>query len=618
MMIAVRKNICQKFYLVILYIIFIVVNSSTALSQKGGISELNNTMTTFNKLLLSANIKQAHNLISLEEKKALATNRNTLPQVYYLYSKYYFFVENFDEAKNYAEKSLKAGNRSASKVQKAYGFYAMANHYYQVNMLALSFNYLSKSLGEIDPEKNPDLAYHIYYRLYSIHTNWNDAKETNLYAQKAVEYALKAEDYDALSNGYSAKVSAMKNMFEQNKRTVYKDSILYYLVKSAQFDYKFPGRVSIRTSTIANINLADFYFQKFYAKEISYEIAKDSMMKYLEKVERISSTIDQNFELRASSLGMKAQLALANNDVALAEQYLLTAYNNLKTEKSRPAFYTLYNVTIGLHKLYEEKQDYKNAYAFLGINQVYKDSIFNEDKIYEVHALKAKYENDKIKEEIKFLETESKQQKIQNYLVIIVSILSISTLIFFVKNYRQKLKLQKSKSVILEKQNTEAQAQVNLEKEKQARLSAERKILKLENEKMQKEVMVSGLHLDRKNELLEDIRKELANSATNADLQKSLKQDKRIEKSLNETVKEFEEINPVFFQKLKVRSSDTLTALDLKYCAYFHLELSTKEISQVFNVEPKSIRMKKYRIKQKLNLDKDESLESYLKTLEKQ
>lgn len=617
-MIVLRKKIYKKCPLLLLIIILVSINYLPVSAQNSSVKNLDEQMSTFNKLLLSANIKQAQDLIHIEEKKALANNRNALPQVYYLYSKYYFFIENLDKAKEYAEKSLKAGDSNSDKVQKAYGYYAMANHYYQVNMLALAFNYLNQSLDQIDPEKNPDLAYHIYYRLYSIHTNWDDATETNLYAQKAVEYALKAKDYDALSNGYSAKVSAMKNMFAQNKRMVYKDSVLYYLEKSSQLDHKFPGKVSIRTNTIANINLADFYFQKFYSKDISYETARDSMMKYLKKVESISSTIDQNFELRASSLGMKAQLALANNDIETAEKYLLTAYNNLKKEKYRPAFYTLYNVTIGLHKLYEGKKDYKNAYDFLGANQVYKDSIFNEDKIYEVHSLKTKYENDKIKEEIKFLETEGEQRKIQIYLIIIVSILSLVTLVFFVKNYRQKLNLQKSKSIILEKQNVEAQTQVNLEQEKQARLSAERKILKLENEKMQKEVMVSGLHLDRKNELLEEIRLELASSSTNIEIQKSLKQDKRIEISLNETVKEFEEINPVFFQKLKIRSSETLTALDLKYCAYFHLGLSTKEISQVFHVEPKSIRMKKYRIKQKLELDKEESLESYLQTLEKE
>ena len=46
-------------------------------------------------------------------------------------------------------------------------------------------------------------------------------------------------------------------------------------------------------------------------------------------------------------------------------------------------------------------------------------------------------------------------------------------------------------------------------------------------------------------------------------------------------------------------SDNKLTPLDLRYCAYIHLKLSIKEFVMIFNVEPKSIRMTKYRIKTK-------------------
>lgn len=599
-----KKSFSNK-NLIFFVLIFLFINTPSSFTQNISEPNLNEISKKFNKLLLNADTDAAFELLKAEEQRVNEEGKDELAQINYLYSKYYFFMEDLDQAKIYAKKSLEAGEKSNSNIEKAYGFYTMAFYYYQANMLAVAFSNLNKSLAYLNPDEHPYLAYLINYRLYSIYTNWDGAKETNLYAQKALEYAIKVKNYDALSNAYGAKVSAMKNMYTETQEETYKDSVLHYLNKSANLDHKYPNEVSIRTNAIAQINLADYYFQKFRNKEIPYKVANDSIVKYLAIVENIPSSIDQNFELRASSLGMKAQLALAENDFETAEKYLLTAYNNLKEEKYRPAFYTLYNVTIGLHLLYQSKDDYKNAYQFLGINQAFKDSIFNENKIREVNSLEAKYENNQIKKELKYLENKSSLQKTQNYLLIAVSLLAFSTLIFFLKYYRKKMAQQKAA----------AKAEVFLEREKQARLSAERKILKLENEKMQKEAMVSNLQIERKNELLEEIREQLSSTYGSGVLQRTLKQEKKIEKSLNETVKEFEDINPVFFQNLKNQSDNKLTSLDLKYCAYFHLGLSTKEISQIFNVEPKSIRMTKYRIKQKLKLPKEKTIESFFEEL---
>ena len=605
-----KKN-TTSIVLIILFYLFPTNN----LAQNYSDAQIEIIMIKFNKLLLSADFTDALELIKKEEIQIVSQKGDALARINYLYSKYYLFIENYDQAKVYAEKSLITGEKSRNNIDNAFGHYAMANYYYQFNMLALAYKFLNLSLELIEPSSHPYLLYHIHYRLYSINTNWDSAIETNIHAQKALDFALQTKDYDALSNAYSAKVHAMKYMHEKTKNLVYKDSILIYLKESVNLDQKHPNQVSLRTNAISNINLADYYFQAFNTNQISYKTAYDTISKYLNKVENIPSSIDQNFELRASSLGMKAQLALAKKDFKTAEKHLLNAYYNLRMENSRPAYYTLYNVTIGLHTLYNSQQDYKSAYKFLGINQSYKDSIFNENKINEVHSLKAKYENVKISEENKFLENKNKLQKKQNYLLIAVSFFALSTLVFFYKNHRKKMALQKNNSVVLEKQNEKAIAQVILAQEKQARLTAERRILKLENEQMQKEAIVNILQIDRKNELLEIIRKELASSYPYENLQKTLKKEQKIEKSLNETVKVFEDINPVFFDKLKEQSQNCLTALDLKYCAYFHLGLSAKEISQVFNVEPKSIRMTKYRIKQKLNLAKGTTLESFFEEI---
>lgn len=58
-----------------------------------------------------------------------------------------------------------------------------------------------------------------------------------------------------------------------------------------------------------------------------------------------------------------------------------------------------------------------------------------------------------------------------------------------------------------------------------------------------------------------------------------------------------------------------LTSLDLKYCTYLYLKMTTKQISQALHVEPQSVRMFKYRLKQKFDLSKDEHLDDFLGNL---
>ena len=50
----------------------------------------------------------------------------------------------------------------------------------------------------------------------------------------------------------------------------------------------------------------------------------------------------------------------------------------------------------------------------------------------------------------------------------------------------------------------------------------------------------------------------------------------------------------------------------LKYCAYIYLQMSTKQIAQVLHVEAQSVRMFKYRLKQKFSLPKEADLETFL------
>ncbi|MEP4092502.1 response regulator [Reichenbachiella sp.] len=76
----------------------------------------------------------------------------------------------------------------------------------------------------------------------------------------------------------------------------------------------------------------------------------------------------------------------------------------------------------------------------------------------------------------------------------------------------------------------------------------------------------------------------------------------------------FEEVHPHFFQSLLAKGDD-ISQKDLKLCAYLKLGMDTKEIANLLNVTPASIRTAMYRLKKRLDIKEEESLRDFLMQL---
>jgi len=66
-----------------------------------------------------------------------------------------------------------------------------------------------------------------------------------------------------------------------------------------------------------------------------------------------------------------------------------------------------------------------------------------------------------------------------------------------------------------------------------------------------------------------------------------------------------------FIKKIKAIHSE-LTPNDLRLCAYLRLNLSSKEIAPLLNISPRSVEVKRYRLRKKMKLDHDENLTDYI------
>jgi DNA-binding CsgD family transcriptional regulator len=164
--------------------------------------------------------------------------------------------------------------------------------------------------------------------------------------------------------------------------------------------------------------------------------------------------------------------------------------------------------------------------------------------------------------------------------------------------------VQKEKILIDEKEKTDL------------RLKLQQEFL----ESKQRELTLSVLHLETKNELLLALKKSIndlqtTDRETNAKLKLLTRQVDNSLEADNDFDKfriHFEKVHPSFFSRLQAKAVGGLSTLDMKYCAFMRMQLDTKEIANLLNIEPASIRTAKYRLRQKLNLEKDEDLQEYL------
>lgn len=171
---------------------------------------------------------------------------------------------------------------------------------------------------------------------------------------------------------------------------------------------------------------------------------------------------------------------------------------------------------------------------------------------------------------------------------------------------------KKQKQIALQKQQKELELKS---------LTNEKNLVELRNEKLKsdiehrnRELAISTMAMIKKNETLNELKVELDNLPKTV-ASKSLK--KMLDKNLNSrqdwlTFEEaFNNADKDFFKKIK-ELHPSLSSGDLRLCVYLRLNLSSKEIAPLLNISPRSVEIKRYRLRKKLALSRDDSLTSYI------
>ncbi|QXU42284.1 LuxR C-terminal-related transcriptional regulator [Pedobacter sp. D749] len=452
----------------------------------------------------------------------------------------------------------------------------------------------------------------IYHYLASFYGYGNDPSKQQKYARLCYLSAIKSKQIDLLNNAY---LTIGQTYFDRFKLDTLKrnllDSALFTYKKSLQLSKKQEGRMLIYSNTAAAaLNTANTYFQYFPP---SY---RDSAEKYVDIAMGIATKTNL-LEVLLNCYGLRSEYALRDGNYDEAEKLLLTGLSKISGSIIKMPL-TQARIYQGLATIAEKKGNQQAALNYLKQYFNYYKKAFDEEKINSTIRIEAQYQSEKKAQEIAYLHQQTKYTKKLNVFYIISGLTGIAALLLLLMSYNYKLKASIRKQELIDQEKKAAELRAQLKEVEAMQLQTEQVLLRERQERLEKEVLASNLQIEEKNELLELI-PEKVNIESHLSLDEQIKrivnQQKRMDKEFEEHKTDFFDTNPAFFERLQEKANQTLTRLDLKYCSYMLMGLTNKEVSIRLGIEPKSVRMSRYRIKQKLGLGKEEDLNLFLQQL---
>ena len=191
------------------------------------------------------------------------------------------------------------------------------------------------------------------------------------------------------------------------------------------------------------------------------------------------------------------------------------------------------------------------------------------------------------------------------YVIAFLGLLFLLNRINTRKYKKQEQKLIENKERELEFEQLESQRQI---------MEFKNKNLHQDIENKNRELGLATMNLVKRNELLNNIKIELAQT-------KSLNEVKRVIKMINSSLNDtsdwklfeeaFNNVDKDFMKRIK-SLHPSITPNDLRLCAYLRLNLSSKEIAPLLNISHKSVEVKRYRLRKKMGLDHEQSLSNYI------
>lgn len=325
----------------------------------------------------------------------------------------------------------------------------------------------------------------------------------------------------------------------------------------------------------------------------------DSAVFFLDKSLMLSKRIN-DVDGKTKTLLDLAKVRIEQNLLVEAETLLLKGLPFAREISSHKWLKEIYEK---LQFLNRKKGDLNQAIYFYDQYILERDSLFNEETINNISRLEAQLATTEQKRQIDLREQQivilKQQADLQRsrILLLTIAIILIISVAFLIVRGRQAVAKRR-----------EDEAKDVAEKAKQ------------EVEFKNRELSSYTVNFVQKNRLFEDLIesiqeiKKRSTTEVNKDLiaiEKTVKNHIKVDQDWQDFKLRFENVHKGFFDKLH-ETFPSLTNNDLRLSVLVKMNFSIKEISEMFGISPESVKTARYRLKKKLKLPSEKTLNDFL------
>ena len=269
-------------------------------------------------------------------------------------------------------------------------------------------------------------------------------------------------------------------------------------------------------------------------------------------------------------------------------------------------------------KLYKADGNYIQALAYMDSVVTYNDSITKVTNRQLTENSKIKIEIMKFKADMDKQLARMQQCHYTLILVMCILVLLITIAVIMMRNQRIKSRNQhKMMELQLEKEQHEKRLAEEQAKSVEMEAHYRQEIMKHSLEQKQKELSITNMFISSRNELIGDLLKHLTDIKEVQGItgvQTLVQHLKQLLKTSNERdnfIINFESANPDFIRTLKEMHPD-LSSSDIRFLSYIRMNMSTKDIASLTNINPESCKRRKIRISKKLGIESSAELYNYI------
>ena len=441
-------------------------------------------------------------------------------------------------------------------------------------------------------------------------------------------------DYDKAEEKFKEAISLFENISDKDQK--------FFGINTAT------SNLALISQTKQDYKMAEKLFRDVYERRKEYGKAEDILYSMASLV---TISVLNNDDLSAQDIldtaenFYKNEIQSGNNQPILKRNmgymYLnMGAINQYKKQFEKAIFY--------LNKSEPYIEDFpfelsaigsRLAECYLGLNNFEKaENIANKNLKVKNLSEQEKIYNYKVLENVyKAKGLNSKLLKIKDSLILISSGSSASKILKSLNNFETEVQLANSArelneskiryntylfvliicSIILFFSLATIRVNYNYQKEKGNRLEAEKQLISSKLDQKNRELVSKSNFILQRNEYLKKIKTKLESSESTANNLQSASYELNSvinsEKSYKDFDKMFVNVYPDFYSKLNKIAE--LSSTDLRLASYIKMNHTNSEIAIISGVSSRTIESQRYRLSKKLNLDKDQSLNSFLMSI---